>query len=101
MASTNTLIKNLLNVKNTVVESAKNYTDGRGVKHLRVKARPDKKHQYPAACRIDSARSGLTPSTQQSLTMMDTSPRLRPLRMLMRYPREMPMYPEMVSILTT
>ena len=28
MASTNTLIKNLLNVKNTVVESAKNYTDG-------------------------------------------------------------------------
>ena len=46
MASTNTLIKNLLNVKNTVVESAKNYTDGRGVKHLRVKARPDKKHQY-------------------------------------------------------
>lgn len=25
MASTNTLIKNLLNVKNTVVESAKNY----------------------------------------------------------------------------
>ena len=46
MASTNTLIKNLLNVKNTVVESAKNYTDGRGVKHLRVKAQPDKKHQY-------------------------------------------------------
>ena len=45
MASTNTLIKNLLNVKNTVVESAENYTDGRGVKHLRVKARPDKKHQ--------------------------------------------------------
>ena len=46
MASTNTLIKNLLNVKYTVVEGAKNYTDGRGVKHLRVKARPDKKHQY-------------------------------------------------------
>ena len=41
MASTNTLIKNLLNVKNTVVESAENYTGGRGVKHLRVKARPE------------------------------------------------------------
>lgn len=42
MASANTLCKKLLGVKHTVVESSDFYTDGNGVQHLRIKARPTK-----------------------------------------------------------
>lgn len=45
MASTNTLIKKLLNVKHIVIESAGTYIDEQDVMHLQIKARPDKKHQ--------------------------------------------------------
>lgn len=45
MASANTLCKKLLNVEHVVVESQKFYTDGFGVKHLSIRARPDKWHQ--------------------------------------------------------
>ena len=45
MASTNTLCKKLLNVEHVVVESQKVYTDGYGVKHLRIRARLNKWHQ--------------------------------------------------------
>lgn len=44
MASANTLCKNLLNVKNTVVESARFYKDYDGVAHLRIQVRPHKRH---------------------------------------------------------
>lgn len=65
MASTNTLIKNLLNVKNTVVESAKNYTDGRGVKHLRVKARPDMRNSARyLAPRVEKSRESVVRSEE-------------------------------------
>ncbi len=40
MASANTLCKNLLNVKDSVVESHDFYTDKDNVKHLRIHARP-------------------------------------------------------------
>jgi transposase len=45
MASTDTLCKKLLNVKNTVVESHDFYTDKDGVAHLRIKARPNVWHK--------------------------------------------------------
>lgn len=45
MASANTLCKKLLNVKNVVVESHDFYTDIAGAQHLRIQARPDKRHQ--------------------------------------------------------
>jgi len=45
MASANTLSKNVLNVKTTVVENCKLYTDHDGVKHLLIKARPNKWHE--------------------------------------------------------
>lgn len=45
MASANTLCQKLLNVKGAVVESYKLYADRNGVKRLRIKARPDKRHQ--------------------------------------------------------
>ena len=46
MASANTLCKNLLNVKNIVVDSHKFYTDMSGVEHLRIIARPNKWNQF-------------------------------------------------------
>ncbi len=45
MASTNTLCKKILNVKNTVVESHEFYIDADGVNHLRIKARPNAWHK--------------------------------------------------------
>ncbi len=44
MVSVNTLCKNILNVKNTVVEDSCFYSDPDGVKHIRIKARPNKWH---------------------------------------------------------
>ena len=44
MASVNTLCKNVLNVKNTVIENYNLYSDEDGVKHIRIKARPNKWH---------------------------------------------------------
>ncbi|MDD5853010.1 MAG: ISL3 family transposase [Lachnospiraceae bacterium] len=45
MVSTNTLCKNILNVKNTVIEGCRFYSDKENVKHIRIKARPNKWHQ--------------------------------------------------------
>ena len=45
MASVNTLFKNILNVKNTVIEYFNLYSDEDGVKHIRIKARPNKWHE--------------------------------------------------------
>ena len=39
MVSANTLCKNVLNVKNTVIENFNLYSDEDGVKHIRIKAR--------------------------------------------------------------
>lgn len=45
MVSTNTLCKNILNVKNVVIEDCNIYDDTDGVKHIRIKARPFRKHE--------------------------------------------------------
>ncbi len=45
MVSANTLCKNILNVKKTVVEDCNFYSDADGVKHIRIKARPNKWHE--------------------------------------------------------
>lgn len=45
MVSVNTLCKNILNVKNTVIEGCSFYSDADGVKHIRIKARPSKWHE--------------------------------------------------------
>ena len=45
MASVNTLCKSILNVKNTVIESYNLFSDEDGVKHIRIKARPNKWHE--------------------------------------------------------
>lgn len=45
MVSTNTLCKKVLNVKGAVVEDCNFYSDDDGVKHFRIKARPNKWHQ--------------------------------------------------------
>ena len=37
MVSANTLCKNVLNVKNTVIENFNLYSDEDGVKHIRIK----------------------------------------------------------------
>ena len=45
MAFAYTLLKKILNVKNTVITDAEFYTDEDGVNHLRISARPDKWHE--------------------------------------------------------
>ena len=45
MVSVNTLCKSVLNVKNTVIENCNLYSDVDGVKHIRIKARPNKWHE--------------------------------------------------------
>ena len=45
MVSTNTLCKNILNVKNAVFEDCNLYSDEDGVKHILIKARPNKWHK--------------------------------------------------------
>ena len=45
MVSVNTLFKIVLNVKNTVIENCNLYSDVDGVKHIRIKARPNKWHE--------------------------------------------------------
>lgn len=45
MVSTNTLCKNLLNVKTAVVTGCDFYTDINGVSHIHIQARPDKRHE--------------------------------------------------------
>ena len=45
MVSVNTLCKSVLNVKNTVIENCNLYSDEDGVKHIRIKARPNKWHE--------------------------------------------------------
>ena len=45
MVSVNTLCKNVLNVKNTVIENCNLYSDKEGVKRIRIKARPNKWHE--------------------------------------------------------
>lgn len=45
MVSANTLCKNVLNVKNTVIENFNLYSDEDGVKHIRIKSRPNKWHE--------------------------------------------------------
>ncbi len=45
MVSANTLCKNLLNVKDVVIEGANFYVDLDGVSHLRIHARPSKWHK--------------------------------------------------------
>lgn len=65
MASADTLCKNLLHVKNTVVESTNFFLDTDGVAHLRIKARPNFWHRNDCPfCgksrpRYDSATKGL------------------------------------------
>ena len=45
MVSVNTLCKSVLNVKNTVIENCNLYSDVDGVKHIRIRARPNKWHE--------------------------------------------------------
>lgn len=45
MVSANTLCKSVLNVKNTVIENFNLYSDEDGVKHIHIKARPNKWHE--------------------------------------------------------
>jgi transposase len=45
MATTNTLCKKLLNVKGVVIQNHDFYTDGEGVHHLRIYARPSKHNE--------------------------------------------------------
>ena len=45
MVSVNTLCKSVLNVKNTVIENCNIYSDEDGVKHIRIKARPNRWHE--------------------------------------------------------
>jgi|GEM_PF-2315736 len=45
MASANTLCKQLLGVKSAVVTGNDFYQDSDGVNHLRIHARPDKRHE--------------------------------------------------------
>ena len=45
MVSANTLCKNILNVKNAVIEDCNFYSDTDGVKHIRIRARPNKWHE--------------------------------------------------------
>ena len=45
MASTNTLCKQLPGVKSAVVTGHDFYQDPDGVNHLRIHARPDKRHE--------------------------------------------------------
>ena len=45
MVSANTLCKELLNVKNVVVEGADFYSDSDGVRHIRIHARPNAWHK--------------------------------------------------------
>lgn len=45
IVSANTLCKNVLNVKNTVIDNFNLYSDEDGVKHIRIKARPNKWHE--------------------------------------------------------
>ena len=45
MASANTLCKQLLGVKSAVVTGHDFYQDSNGVNHLRIHARPDKRHE--------------------------------------------------------
>lgn len=45
MVSANTLCKNVLNVKNTVIKNCNLYSDKNGVKHIRIQARPNKWHE--------------------------------------------------------
>ena len=40
MVSTNTICKEILNVKNAVIEDCIFFNDADGVKHIRIKARP-------------------------------------------------------------
>ena len=45
MVSVNTLCKNILNVKNAVIEDCNFFSDTDGVKHIRIRARPNKWHE--------------------------------------------------------
>lgn len=45
MVSVNTLCKNILNVKSAVIEDCSFYSDADGVKHIRIRARPNKWHE--------------------------------------------------------
>ena len=45
MVSANTLCKKLLNVKSVVVEDVVFYSDQKGAAHVRIRARPDRRHQ--------------------------------------------------------
>ncbi len=45
MASTNTLLKKVLNVNNIVVEDSEFFTDTDGVNHVRIAVRPFKRHE--------------------------------------------------------
>ena len=45
MVSTNTLCKNILNVKNAVIEDCNIYDDCDNIKHIRIKARPNRWHE--------------------------------------------------------
>ncbi len=45
MVSTNTICKEILNVKNAVIEDCIFFNDADGVKHIRIKARPTKTHE--------------------------------------------------------
>ena len=45
MVSTSTLCKNLLNVKNIIIEDVKLWSDKDAVRHLTIKAKPHKRDQ--------------------------------------------------------
>ena len=45
MASTNTLLKKILNVKDTVVIGGEFYTDVDGINHVRITVRPNRWHE--------------------------------------------------------
>lgn len=64
MVSANTLCKKLLNVKSAVVEGTDFYSDQDGVAHIRIKARPDRRHENDCPfchkrCKRYDSQSGL------------------------------------------
>lgn len=44
MVSINTLCKNILNVKNAVIENYNFYSDSDGIKRIHITSRPRKRH---------------------------------------------------------
>ena len=81
MVSANTLCKKLLNVKSVVVEDVVFYSDQKGAAHVRIRARPDRRHQNDCPfchkhCKYYDSQSTL-PRLWRGLTGAESLLRLR------------------------